>query len=544
MASKHRRKKRILLSNIYGVDIDSQAVEVTKLSLLLKVLEGESAETLERQLKLFRERALPDLGENIKFGNSLIGPEFYHDNQMTFLDDDERFRINAFDWRTEFPDIFKGKDSGFDAIIGNPPYVNAWDLYEAMPHVREFINNRSHYKTADRHWDLYVLFIERSLQILAAGGRLSFIIPFSYAIQKYAIGSRKLILESATVESIADLRTVKVFKSVPVITIIPVIAKSTPPKKHAIEIIRPSEDSTKTKVASFIQSHKIPQHLLYDQNEHMLRLDLTSDAAKMIQKVERRSLYIGDLCYVNYGAQMSSKEKGKFGKEFVIRNAKLNADCRTMISGRDLYRYSAHWAGQYVDWSFAPQMYGPRWPEFFEQPKLMIRDITGTHRIEATFDDSGLYCDHTVLCAQRKADVSLWKSYPNDELTRSIDYNLRFLAAAVCSKMASAYYYLKLTGEGVRTGGGFHTYPDTVRKLPVPDLDFSKQEHQKFHDQVIQLATQILDQKKRIKSANTDGERRMAERSITSADAQIDRLFYDFFTLSDAEIQIIDSAAV
>ena len=73
-------KKRILLNNIYGVDIDPQAVEVTKLSLLLKVLEGESDETLSKQLKLFQERALPDLGNNIKCGNSLIGPDFYDDS--------------------------------------------------------------------------------------------------------------------------------------------------------------------------------------------------------------------------------------------------------------------------------------------------------------------------------------------------------------------------------------------------------------------------------------------------------------------------------
>src|SRR5206468_3252486 len=69
-------KKRILLNNIFGVDIDPQAVEVTKLSLLLKVLEGESQESLARQLRMFHERALPDLASNIKCGNSLIGPDF------------------------------------------------------------------------------------------------------------------------------------------------------------------------------------------------------------------------------------------------------------------------------------------------------------------------------------------------------------------------------------------------------------------------------------------------------------------------------------
>ena len=66
-------RKRILLNGIYGVDIDAQAVEVTKLSLLLKVLEGESRESISSLLRYFKERALPDLGENIKCGNSLIG---------------------------------------------------------------------------------------------------------------------------------------------------------------------------------------------------------------------------------------------------------------------------------------------------------------------------------------------------------------------------------------------------------------------------------------------------------------------------------------
>src|SRR5205814_4190394 len=76
-------RKRILLDNIYGVDIDAQAVETTKLSLLLKVLEGETSQTI--QPELLHERALPDLGNNIKCGNSLIGPDFYRQQQMTLL---------------------------------------------------------------------------------------------------------------------------------------------------------------------------------------------------------------------------------------------------------------------------------------------------------------------------------------------------------------------------------------------------------------------------------------------------------------------------
>ncbi len=99
-------RKRILLDHIYGVDIDPQAVEVTKLSLLLKVLEGENQDTVGKQLTLFHQRALPDLGQNIKCGNSLIDPDFYSSQQSTFFDPEEQYRINAFDWHKEFPQVF------------------------------------------------------------------------------------------------------------------------------------------------------------------------------------------------------------------------------------------------------------------------------------------------------------------------------------------------------------------------------------------------------------------------------------------------------
>src|SRR5690606_31651959 len=80
-------------------------------------LEGESAQTLESQLAMFQERALPDLANNIKCGNSLIGPEIY-DGQL--FDEEAMFRLNAFDWQRAFSKVFK--DGGFDAVIGNPPY--------------------------------------------------------------------------------------------------------------------------------------------------------------------------------------------------------------------------------------------------------------------------------------------------------------------------------------------------------------------------------------------------------------------------------------
>ena len=156
------KKKEILLNNIYGVDIDPQAVEVTKLSLLLKVIEDPG------QLSYLDERILPDLGRNIQCGNSLIGPDYW-DGQL-MVDEEERARVNAFDWKAAFPEVFDphrptgtspksagemtprqnssadlGEDGrGFDAVVGNPPYIRI----QAM---REWASEQVEYYTESGH---------------------------------------------------------------------------------------------------------------------------------------------------------------------------------------------------------------------------------------------------------------------------------------------------------------------------------------------------------------------------------------------------------
>src|SRR5207249_8848890 len=147
-------------------------VEVTKLSLLLKVLEGESQQTLERQLRLFHERALPDLASNIKCGNSLIGPDFYDGQQMMMFDEEERYRINVFDWNAAFPQIMKV--GGFDAVIGNPPYVRQ----ESLSVYKDYFLN--HYESADGLADIYAYFMEKGVKLLRACGLFSIIVSSSF----------------------------------------------------------------------------------------------------------------------------------------------------------------------------------------------------------------------------------------------------------------------------------------------------------------------------------------------------------------------------
>ena len=217
-------RKRILLNNIYGVDIDPQAVEVTKLSLLLKVLEGESGETLTNQIKLFQERALPDLSGKIRCGNSLIGPDFYDGAQLTLLGDEDQYRINCFGWEKEFPEIFKmsvpsprrggfggGEPrGGFDAVIGNPPYIRIQTMKEWAPLEVEFYK-RAFAAAGKGNYDIYVVFVEKGLSLLNGRGRLGFILPHKFFNAQYGEALRGLLAEGKHLAGVVHFGDAQVF---------------------------------------------------------------------------------------------------------------------------------------------------------------------------------------------------------------------------------------------------------------------------------------------------------------------------------------------
>ncbi len=185
-------RKRILLNNIHGVDIDSQAVEVTKLSLLLKVLEGETQQQLQRDFVSERQRILPDLGSNIQCGNSLIGPDFYDQLELTLLDEETRYRINVFDWEKSFPEAFK--QGGFDCVIGNPPYVRIQAMKEWAP-VEVEVYKTLYRAAASGNYDIYVVFAEKALKLLNPRGCLGYILPHKFINAQYGRTLREIIAE-------------------------------------------------------------------------------------------------------------------------------------------------------------------------------------------------------------------------------------------------------------------------------------------------------------------------------------------------------------
>ncbi len=198
-------RKRILVQHVFGVDIDSQAVEVTKLALLLKVLEGEDQASLHAQTELFHERVLPDLDANIKCGNSLVGTAFHADGARQLDITAEEEDVNAFDWPVEFDAI--ARRAGFDVIVGNPPWLMAgYYVDNIVPYLK------SNFSTASGKFDLYYVFLEQSLRLLAPDGEIGMIVPNKFFHTTAARALRTLLATECRIESIADFGIVRVFE--------------------------------------------------------------------------------------------------------------------------------------------------------------------------------------------------------------------------------------------------------------------------------------------------------------------------------------------
>ena len=172
----------ILRSNIYGVDINSSSAEIARLALWLHTARGD--------------KPLSSLESTIREGNSLIDSRFYKGQiEMGFYDDEEKERVNAFDWETEFPEVFAR--GGFDAVVGNPPYVKLQNFRKVHSDMAEYLRDgrpgtdMTGYKSAQTgNFDLYLPFIEKGMQLLNEDGRLGYIAPSLWTVNEYGKGLR------------------------------------------------------------------------------------------------------------------------------------------------------------------------------------------------------------------------------------------------------------------------------------------------------------------------------------------------------------------
>src|SRR6266581_404726 len=553
-------RKHILLNNIYGVDIDTQAVETTKLSLLLKVLEGETQQSLQPVLRMFQERALPDLGDNIKCGNSLIGPDFYQQQQLALLDEEERYRVNVFDWHKEFPEIFRRKisagelreaaaspldhtmpgvplhgsysykkkkgekavpspgpiepewEGGFDAVVGNPPY-NLLQPQNVAKAELDYYHRK--FKGAQYKVDIYHLFIEQSLRLVRNSGLISFITPAPFTTNNYTTQLRKLVLDNVRIRQLITVPD-GVFAEASVDNAIFTFQKSANARmceENEIDFVEAEAGKNQLVIKERLS---VAQSVFQNTPGMIFRPPKFAGFAKLEAKFLERSKLLGDLARVNFGMQL--RDRTKFPGDVVETDKprSLKAGYKPCLTGRNVDRYVTQFANLYCLFDRVEQQ-GGCWDEEipFDKNKVIVRQIGA--KPFAAFDDTGLCCLNTVFMI--KATVE------------GIDE--RFLLGVLNSKAIGFYWQNKFSDFKETFPKIKGTY---LQQLPVPTADKAR------HDQMVNLVEQMLEVHQRLSTARTPPEKTSLGRQIAATDAQIDRLVYDLYGLTEEEIKIVEGA--
>lgn len=205
-------KRRILLQFIRGVDIDANAVEVARFSLLLKLIEDETSGGLHAYRRANKKSVLPSLDDTVRCGNSLVSREelLAHDESASAKVVE---KINPFTWSTEFE--AEMKRGGFSIIIGNPPYIRIQNMVAYSPEeVAVYQGPASKYTTAKSdNFDKYGLFIERALALLEPAGQLGVIVPHKFMTTTAGEAIRRLIAGGKLLERLVHFGAQKVFGS-------------------------------------------------------------------------------------------------------------------------------------------------------------------------------------------------------------------------------------------------------------------------------------------------------------------------------------------
>jgi hypothetical protein len=519
-------RKRILLNNIHGVDIDSQAVEVTKLSLLLKVLEGETQQNLQRDFLKERQRILPDLGHNIRCGNSLIGPDFYDQPNLPELDDETRYRINVFDWKAGFPEVFA--QGGFDCVIGNPPYV---DIKGYPREETNYIFDT--YETANNRINLFSTFIERSHQIISQeSGRFSMIVPTSILASSSYQALRKMIMGKFSLADLARLPNESfgsVAGEVKVDTVIVTTcsAASGRPVVH-ITAYRGYERISAIDPETAFVSGLVSVESIRRSNDLVWPVNATTRHFDLLEKVDGMGKPLTEFVEFCLGLTPYDKYKGHTQTQIENRifhaDSKLDPTFKPLLKGNDVTRYLVSWNGQswisYGDWLGAP-----REERFFREPRILVKQIIDwtSLRIWAAFTTEELYNTQNAFNLLQKGRTSL-----------------QYILGLLNCKLLNFYHTKRFLDE-------FKMRFQKIlikdcKRFPIRPIDFANPADVEKHDRMVSLVERMLDLHRRKATEKNPETLRHIETEIAATDRRIDRLVYDLYALTADEIALVEGA--
>ena len=485
-------KKKILLNNIYGVDLDANAVEVSKLSLLLKCMEGETEASIKQQITMFNERVLPDLDNNIKDGNSLVDTDIYDSE----IDLGFEKRIKPFNWKKQFPEVFK--QGGFDALIGNPPYVNLVSIDEEQ---RKYFQGK--FKTCKNKSDLYSFFIERSITLIKpSSSKFGFIIPHTWLATESFELLRKLLIENKFIEQIVEMGF-KVFEDAIVSTV--------------VMICSPENKSILIKNKDFSDRTKIPYKAIENEN-YIIDLDWSNLKFELYNKIEKNTIPLNEVITFSRGIKTSDD------KRFIL-DSKKNNDCFKIFRGRNIKAYQLNWENEWI-W-YRPDLMKekvgclPHSKGFFEvKEKLVTQRVNSSMQLLVAYDNQQNYFLDTV-------NVSRYDSWDKK-------HSFKFICGLLNSKLINYWYCNKYK---MPTIGLYE-----LHSIPFKAINFSDKSSKSIHDGIVKHVEMLLNLNIEIKDIKLQTKIEQVKQRIEHAEEKINQLVYELYELNSNEIKIIEES--
>jgi len=501
-------KKRILINNIFGVDLDANAVEVSKLSLLLKCMEGETEASIKQQISLFHERVLPDLDNNIKDGNSLIETDIY-DSQIDFGDEK---KIKPFNWKKGFADIFK--QEGFDIVIGNPPYLGGREWKEINGNAYDYFIGK--YKVAEYQFDMYALFWEMGLNLLKLDGLIGFITPNTWLNNQSNKKLRTFILENTFIEQIVDYSKITVFDQATVLPVVSILQKSNA-KKASTKIFKPIENN------GFEVKNTVSQNIWKDGDLNIINIDLSENDLVLRNKIEKNTVPLEKLALIKFGIKLYETGKGKpaqkasFAEDKIYEaNKKVDKTYRPYLEGKDINSYRIEYKNRWL--KYGENLAAPRDPVLFEGERILVRRIVGKTLISA-------YTNSDYVTSQL---LQIVKPFNQSET--------KFLLGVLNSNLL-AFYFRKKYNRQDKTFPEIRIYE--LASLPIKQAGKSQIEVEK---EIVKHVDVLLKLHEEIKEEKLQNKIEQIKQRIEHSEEKINQLVYELYELTPAEIVIIENS--
>ena len=537
------KKRQILLNNIYGVDLDTQAVEVAQLSLYLKLLEDETTASTRDDYLAFHEALLPPLGGNIKCGNSLVGTDILY-GQFEFSAQEER-KLRPMDFESAFPQVFGAKWSGtdrvkddadgfhvdvgpepqretvdysegkavkeekpkaqvmsggFDAIVGNPPYV---PIEMMKDFERDFYCQR--YPELQRKFDSSVIFILRALQLINSQGRVGFISSLTWQTGENFSELRRAMFTKGGVVTVVNL-PFDVFPDAYVDTGIYILAGRPVPHFEIYSFPK------KTKISALenIPLVRVDSALVQAPDYRVI----LNPAAQQIMLRSRKAK-----CFVLLG-QITVSTQGLAANRFKRTTNRVADTDYSFGEQSQVLRYE--FSHGEVTWTCMGEFASLK--RFYEaEPKVLIRRVINRQ---------------DRLVATQFSERMVFKKDINPFVVSDPQTDVRYLLGILNSRLVS---WLYVGTSAIATKDDFRqTTLAELRNLPIRVLDITIPAQKAQHDRMVQLVEQMLKTKAQVSTAKTESDRTYLEDKCAGLDRQIDQLTYELYDLTPEEVALVE----